>query len=471
MTRPVERTDARAAVLPGDRRRWATGNETMPAPWRAPAAGGTIRQMHRMTRLATAFGALAIIVAACGGGASPTPAPATQAPATEAPSASAAPETPSAAPTLSGTLTVWEAYGASGSSELSAFKQIVDKVKAANPGLTVNILDVPFNNLFTKFENEAAAGGGPDLYIAPNDNLPTEARSGLLKDLTSMADTLAAAPYYVKKVAIDASTVDGKLYAIPESLKAVALFYRTDLLPTPPTTIDDWLATVKGGKKLGVVYGPNGGGAYYQWGFYGAFGGKILDETTGKCVATANSGVADSLKFLTDLKAAGGILYQNDTDAKTDFLAGKIAGFIDGPWQTGDLKKALGDKLAVAPGPKGVGDFSPMTAPDAYYINDSSPNADLAVQFALQMILPENIQISVDEAGHIPANSQSTISDPITEGFSKAVETGFPRPTLKELNNYWGNFGDAIAKVVDKGTDPTTAVADACAAMDKANGK
>lgn len=379
---------------------------------------------------------------------------------------------PSTAPTaapLSGSITIWEAYGASGNAEKDAFDTIVSNVKAANPGLTVTVLDVPFNNLFTKFETDAASGGGPDLYIAPNDSLPSEARAGLLKDLSSMSATLMAAPYNISQTAITADTVDGKLYAIPESMKAVALFYRTDLLPTPPTTTADWLTTVAT-NKLGLVYGPNGGGAYYQWGFYGAFGGTILDDS-GKCAATATTGVADSLKFLQDFKAAGGILYQNDTDAKTDFLSGKIAGFIDGPWQTGDLKTALGDKLAVAPGPKAVSDFSPMAAPDGYYINDSSANADLAIQFALQMIASSNEQVFVDKAGHIPANTTITPTDPITLGFATAIATGFARPTAVELNNYWGNFGDAIASVIDKGTDPTAAVAKACTAMDKANNK
>ena len=37
-------------------------------------------------------------------------------------------------------------------------------------------------------------------------------------------------------------------------------------------------------KKLGWVYGANGGGAYYLWGIFGAFGGKILADD-GKCAA------------------------------------------------------------------------------------------------------------------------------------------------------------------------------------------
>lgn len=77
----------------------------------------------------------------------------------------------------------------------------------------------------------------------------------------------------------------------------------------------------------------------------------------------------------------------------------------------------------------------------------------------------------MDKAGHIPADTALIPTDPITLGFAQQVATGFPRPTAKELDNYWGNFGNAIAAVVEKGTNPTTAVADACTAMDKANGK
>ena len=445
--------------------------------------------MKTKFRFASLVGVVAIVAAACGGTGATT-APTTAAPTTAAPTAApttaastapstAASEAPSAAATaapLTGAITVWEAYGASGSAEKTAFDAAVKSVMAANPGLTVTVLDVPFANLFTKFETEAASGGGPDLYIAPNDSVGKEARAGLLKDLSSMSATLMAAPYNISQTAITADTVDGKLYAIPESMKAVALFYRTDMLPTAPKTTADWLTAAKT-TPLGLVYGANGGGAYYQWGLYGAFGGKILDETTGKCAATASTGVADSMKFLTDFKAAGGKLYQNDTDAKTDFLAGKIAGFIDGPWQTGDLQKALGDKLAVVPGPSGSGgDFSPMAAPDGYYINASSANQDLAIQFALQMLSPENVKPFVDNAGHIPANTELAAAvaagtNVISKGFAQQVATGFARPTAKELDNYWTPFGNAIASVVEKGTDPTTAVADACTQMDKANGK
>jgi arabinogalactan oligomer/maltooligosaccharide transport system substrate-binding protein len=427
--------------------------------------------MNTRLRVLSTLGALAIVVSACSSGS--TPAPSTGGASVAPPASGGAPAsadastgagTPSAAP-LTGSLSIGEAYGASGTSEKDAFDKIVEKVKTANPGLTVTVTDVPFNNLFSNFETQAAAGGGPDMYIAPNDSLPSEARNGLLVDVSDLTDTLKAAPYNTSDVAINASTVDGKLYEIPESMKAVELFYDKSVLTSAPVTIDDWKANAS---KLGWVYGANGGGAYYLWGLYSTFGGKILADD-GKCAATAG-GVADALKWLQDMKAAGMKFYQNDNDAKADLISGKIAGFIDGPWQSGDLKKALGDKLAVVAGPKGTGEWAPMTAPDGFYINASSKNIDLAKQFALQFLLPDNMQIFAD-AGHLPANTTLKPSDPIAQSFAALMPSGFARPTAVELNNYWGNFGNALAAAIDKGEDATKLVADACAAMDKANNK
>ena len=127
---------------------------------------------------------------------------------------------PSAAPLPCAT-TIWEADGASGTSAQDASDKIVGNVKPANPSLTVNVTDVPFNNLFSNFETQAAAGSGPDMYIAPNDSLPSEARNGLLADVSGLTDTLKAAPYNTSDVAIRAATVNCKLYEIPESMKGV----------------------------------------------------------------------------------------------------------------------------------------------------------------------------------------------------------------------------------------------------------
>lgn len=413
--------------------------------------------MKSMSRSLALLGATAILVAACSGGAA-TPAP------TEAPSTapSAAP-TDAAPATLTGKLVLWHSYGSSGGgAEFKAFSRILEQVKAANPGLEIEALDVPFGDIYKKFETESAAGGGPDLFIAPNDSLGSQARGAFLEVLDGKIDATVANS---TDVSVAGSKVGGALYMVPESLKAVEMYYDSEKIPTPPATTDELLAAVKGGAKVGLITGP-----YFGWGFYGSFGGKIFDET-GKCAATANSGVADAMKFVADLKAAGALVDADYGKVNDAFKNGEIDAIFNGNWTLGDYKSAR-PAVQVAPVPAGPGgNGSPLVGVDGYYINAASANKDLAIAVAEAMVDQAAQTIYVDVAGHVPANKSIAIIDPLVKQFSDAFALGMARPQGEEMNNYWGNFDNAWKEVLDKGTDPATAVAKACADMDAANGK
>jgi len=71
----------------------------------------------------------------------------------------------------------------------------------------------------------------------------------------------------------------------------------------------------------------------------------------------------------------------------------------------------------------------------------------------------------------VPAAPGVTISDPIVQGFADQAANGLARPQNAELNNYWGNFGNALNEVLDNGGDPTAQIATACSTMNSANGK
>ena len=426
--------------------------------------------MKTKMRLVALIAGAAILAAACGGTTAttaPSAAPATEAPATTAPESMApesmAPE--SQAPTetpLSGELTVWHSYG-SGGGETGAFQKAVGQILAANKDLKVNIVEQPFSDIFTKWQTDVLAGGGPDMYIAPNDNLFSQADAGALADLTAALEGKLEG---FNQVAIDGSKVDGKFYMVPESLKAVAMWYDKSKVTTPPTTTDALLAGVKDGS---VLLGLNQN-AYHNFGLSGAFGGTLMDDT-GKCVADATTGWADSYKFMAALKAAGAKFYTDGNALKQDFQTGKLTAVIDGPWQTADFTKALGDNLAVAPIPAGTGAANPLTGTDGWYINPNSQSLDLAVEFALRMVATSSAQIMTNDAGHVPAAPGVTISSPIVQGFADAAAAGLPRPQRAEFNNYWGPFGDALNTVLDKGEDATASIANACKLMNEANGK
>jgi arabinogalactan oligomer/maltooligosaccharide transport system substrate-binding protein len=422
-------------------------------------------------RFASLVGAVAIIAAACGGGTAttaPTTAPSaaeSMAPESMAPESAA----PSAGPSLSGEITLWHSYG-SGGGETGAFQKALGQVLVANKDLKVNVVEQPFSDIFTKWNTDVAAGGGPDMFIAPNDSLFTQADAGVLADLT---DALAGKLDGFSQVSVDGSKVDlndGKgprLFMVPESLKAVALWYDKSAVPTPPATTTDLLSAVQSGS---ITLGLNQN-AYHMFGFTGAFGGTLMDST-GKCIAD-QGGFTEAFQYFKDLKAAGAKYYTDGNALKQDFQTGKLNAVVDGPWQTADFSTALGDKLAVAAMPAGPSGSKadPFTGTDGWYINPNSPNIDLAVQLALALVAPDSEQVMTDQAGHVPAAPNVTISSSIVQGFADAAAGGLPRPQSAEFANYWTPFGDAVNQVIDKNADAATTVASACQLMNEANGK
>ena len=423
--------------------------------------------MNRHLRIAGLVAGVAIIAAACSTStASTAPSAAASASASAAASAAASPSSGAAgsllpAP-LSGSLTIWESYGSSGgNAEFKAFSRIIQGIEALNPDLKLTVLDVPFADLYTKFETESAAGGGPDMFIGPNDNVGKESRIPALADLTGKIDTVIANS---NDVSVSGSTVDGKIFMVPESLKAVAMYYDSKIVTTPPATTDALMTFVKGGGKVGIIDGP-----YFGWGYYSAFGGQIFDAN-GKCAATANTGVADALQYVLDLKKAGATVGNDYGKVNDAFLNKKIDVIMNGNWTLGDYRAARPDVAvaAVPAGPKG--NAQTMVGVDGWYINLNSKSQDLAISVAKEMVSQASQTIYVDVAGHVPANKNITIIDPLVKSFSDAINTGQARPQTPQMDNYWANFTKAWDDVITAGVSPTTAVATACAAMDKANG-
>src|SRR5438876_10557161 len=80
---------------------------------------------------------------------------------------------------ITGNITLWHAYGTGGSEE-TALNQLIDKIRTANPSAKITVLQVAIDEVFNKFQTEAVAGCGPDLFTAPNDELGNEVRANLL---------------------------------------------------------------------------------------------------------------------------------------------------------------------------------------------------------------------------------------------------------------------------------------------------
>jgi arabinogalactan oligomer/maltooligosaccharide transport system substrate-binding protein len=405
--------------------------------------------------------AATMLLAACGPTAT-TAAPATVAPATAAPAtaapATAAPAT--AAPTAAAPveITFWHAYG-TGSAEETALTAVLAKAAVDLPQYKINVLQVPFNDIFNKYRTDTAAGGGPDMFVAPNDSLGDDARAGLLADITDLAKGKLGdyAP-----LSVEGMTVDGKLYGIPESLKALAFWYDKSKLATPPATTDDLKKLMTDGTPISISYG-----CYHQWGFYGAFGGTIFDPTTGK-VAADNQGMIDAMTYLNSLyqisKAKG--WPKTDSDGLAPFTEGKMVGITNGNWAMGDYQNALKDNLAVAPLPAGPkGPATPLLGVDGYYINPNSQNQAAAIDVALYLT-GAAAEEEMMKAGHVPAITTANVTNPLLQSLVTIFKNATVRPQSLEMSKYWTNFC-GTDQVFEKGVAPKTWLTDGTTASNK----
>ena len=134
--------------------------------------------------------------------------------------------------------------------------EVITAFQDANPGVTVETLAVPFDQLKNKFTTEASTGGGPDLLIGPKDWIGELSQAGLIAPLDDLAAKIGLDQ--LNQSAVDANKFQGKVWAFPESTEAMALWYNKDKVKEAPKSVDDLL---KQAAEVGLAYNTD----FYQF--------------------------------------------------------------------------------------------------------------------------------------------------------------------------------------------------------------
>ena len=364
------------------------------------------------------------------------------------------------------TITVW--HGFTGA-EADTLTTAITNFEAANPGITVNPLAVPFDQLQNKFTTEASTGGGPDVFFGPKDWIGTLANSNLISPLDDISTQIGLDK--LVPGAVNANKFKGKIYALPDSSDLMALWYNKKLLPTPPTTSDELLAdAAKAG--LAINYG-----FYNAAGFIFAEGGQLFDSNQ-KCILDQGTGTADALKWLLQASTAPGVhIDTNGSNLSALFKAGTVAMIFDGEWSSGDYETALGasnlgiaDPITMSPSGKPFAPFGGVK--DVYLSANSKGDArNAAIKFLAFFAQPDTQALFAQKAGYIPTNASAQVTDPITLGFIKQSQSTTYFPNEPEMGAVWTPAGDMITKVLTAGADPTAVIASAVTTINTANNK
>ena len=80
-------------------------------------------------------------------------------------------------PKAEGAVTLWHGWTGAEADKLT---EVIAAFQEKAPGVTVEVLAVPFDQLKNKFTTEASTGGGPDLLIGPKDWIGELAQAELI---------------------------------------------------------------------------------------------------------------------------------------------------------------------------------------------------------------------------------------------------------------------------------------------------
>ena len=210
---------------------------------------------------------------------------------------------------------------------------------------------VPGPTLIQKVLQQASSKTLPDVLMLDNPDIQQIAEAGALAPLGDFginADGYAPGP-------VSAATYDGQLYGLQPGANTLAIFYNKDVLAKagvqPPKTWAELKATAKkltSGKQYGFAFNAT---ADYEgaWQFLPPMWTNGGDETDLK-----SPQVAEALQLWKDLVDDGSVsksvVNWKQSDVNDQFIAGKAAMMLNGPWQIPALTEGE-DQLRRGPVP------------------------------------------------------------------------------------------------------------------------
>jgi arabinogalactan oligomer/maltooligosaccharide transport system substrate-binding protein len=401
--------------------------------------------MRRSIPVLAAVAGLALTLSACGNGGTTGTGTGTPAPT-------------SAAPALTGTLTMWV-----DETRIDSMKPVVEAFKEKT-GVEVDLVQKISGDIRTDFVSQVPTGEGPDVIIGAHDWTGEFVNNGVVApvELGDKASGFATS-------AIQAFTYDGQLYGVPYAIENIALVRNNDLVSdTKATTFDELVDEGKAaGKKYSVVIQQGDqGDAYHLYPLQTSFDAPIFkQDSTGSYTNELGLGGENGQKFAEYLAKLGKekvLTGSIDGDkAKNAFLKGETPYIVTGPWYATEFTKA-GLDISVLPVPSAGGsEAKPFVGVQGAFISAQSKNKLLANEFVVNYLTNEDVQTELYKSGgRLPALTAAAdkVDDEVLKGFLAAGATGAPMPSIPEMGAMWAFWGTTQVQIINgQAKDPAAA--------------
>ncbi len=385
-------------------------------------------------------------------------------------SSSGGTDTPSDGATTSGDVTPVEITFQEqfNDAESAQIEKLLPLFNAEHPEITVKLVRDNDTSYYDKLVTQITGGGGPDIARVEPPKAAQYVASGWAAPL---GDVIDQSEYF--ESTLEGMVVDGELYGVPQDVSTLALFYRTDLVPTPPTTWDelkDVCTTVTAAGKDGIgLFGGWGAYEFYPWLWQA--GAEVLNED-GIAAAFNSPEAAEALQLWVDLQAScmpDGMATATEDDLKPRFISGELAMFTSGAWSIQSLQDAgIDGKWGVAPLPAGKQSASVLGGMNLIVL-ENSEHQEAAKTFISWLMSDEIQKQWASDLAFIPVKA-SLYDDPAfsddanVSQFKQILADSKSRPTVPAAGDVDAALGNAVQAAL-AGTATAQEALDAAAAQ------
>lgn len=326
-----------------------------------------------------------------------------------------------------------------------------------------------------KFQQAAAAGKGPDLYVYAHDRIGEWIAGGLLHSVSPHRAMLED----IDPLAWRGYTHQGRLWGYPMSVEAITLIYNKALVERPPQSWDevfeiDRRLRPSGRRAILWDYTNN----YFTFPLLAAHGGYAFrrrDDGTidPQDVGVANPGAVRGARVLERLIREGVMPAGSGyPEMEAAMGAGRVAMMINGPWSWVNLRRA-GIDFGVARLPRLDGKpCVPFVGVKGIMVNRATRQRELCAELVEHHLLSAAGVRRLNEAEPLgAAASRSFFAELSADGRIRTImdsaQDGIPTPSNPEMGRFWSAMKTALTNL-SEGRQEARAALEAAARRMKA---
>ena len=296
------------------------------------------------------------------------------------------------------TVEMWDYL--SGKTANDSINASIAEFEKANPDIKVKRTTFAFADLSKSILQGSVGGEVPDVAIVDVVDNQNFAALGMLKELSG--DGVNKADFF--EGPWSSAQYDGKTYGLPLNSNNLALYYNKTMLKEAGVEVPtDWASLKEAAKKttkgdvkgLAISAVKNESGTFQLLPFVWQTGGDMSNFSESGATA-----LAYLRGMIEDGSISEAVVNYTQEDARTQFITGKAAMMINGPWELSTLNKEADIEWDVAPLPMGERAATSMGGENVVVMNGAK-QSEAALKLTKFLTSAEGAKIYCDGSGQL----------------------------------------------------------------------